>query len=39
MADGYRVFFVSDCSGGMSAEAHENAKERLALANARTVRG
>jgi hypothetical protein len=44
--DGYRVFFVSDCSGGMSVEADEDAKRRLvqgrsdahqlALANART---
>jgi nicotinamidase-related amidase len=34
LADGYRVFFVSDCSGGMSMEAHEDAKTRLAQAGA-----
>jgi nicotinamidase-related amidase len=37
MADGYRVFFVSDCSGGMSAEAHEDAKTRLVQAGATPI--
>jgi nicotinamidase-related amidase len=26
LADGYRVFFVSDCSGGLTVESHEDAK-------------
>jgi len=26
IAEGYRVFFVSDCSGGTSVEAHQDAK-------------
>src|SRR6185503_2611161 len=29
LADGYRVFFVSDCSGGLTVESHEDAKRRL----------
>jgi nicotinamidase-related amidase len=37
IADGYRVFFVSDCSGGMSAEAHEDAKLRLVQAGATPI--
>jgi nicotinamidase-related amidase len=37
MADGYRVFFVSDCSGGMSVEAHEDAKTRLVQAGATPI--
>jgi nicotinamidase-related amidase len=37
MADGYRVFFVSDCSGGMSVEAHEDAKRRLVQAGATPI--
>ena len=37
MADGYRVFFVSDCSGGMSVEAHEDAKKRLVQAGATPI--
>jgi nicotinamidase-related amidase len=37
MADGYRVFFVSDCSGGMSTEAHEDAKDRLLQAGATPI--
>lgn len=37
LADGYRVFFVSDCSGGMSVEAHEDAKLRLVQAGATPV--
>jgi hypothetical protein len=31
-AGGYRAFFVSDCSGGMSVEAHQDAKTRLVQA-------
>jgi nicotinamidase-related amidase len=37
IADGYRVFFVSDCSGGMSTEAHEDAKTRLVQAGATPI--
>ena len=37
LADGYRVFFVSDCSGGMSEEAHEDAKTRMVQAGATPV--
>ena len=37
MAAGYRVFFVSDCSGGMSVEAHEDAKTRLVQAGATPI--
>lgn len=27
--DGYEVYFVADCSGGVSAEAHEEGKRRM----------
>lgn len=37
MADGYRVFFISDCSGGLSQEAHEDAKARLVQAGATPI--
>ena len=37
MAEGYRVFFVSDCSGGTSVEAHEDAKSRLVQAGATPI--
>ena len=37
MAEGYRVFFVSDCSGGLSVEAHEDAKARLIQAGATPI--
>lgn len=37
LAEGYRVFFVSDCSGGMSVEAHEDAKKRLVQAGATPI--
>lgn len=32
--EGYQVFFVSDCSGGLSVEAHEDGKSRLMAAGA-----
>jgi nicotinamidase-related amidase len=35
--DGYRVYVVSDASGGMTREAHEDAKARLALAGVPSV--
>jgi nicotinamidase-related amidase len=34
LADGYTVFFVSDCSGGVSREANEDAKQRMVQAGA-----
>src|SRR5437879_8344075 len=37
LADGYRVFFVSDCSGGLSVEAHEDAKRPLVQAGATPI--
>jgi nicotinamidase-related amidase len=37
VAEGYRVFFVSDCSGGMSVEAHEDGKARLVQAGATPI--
>ena len=37
MAAGYRVFFISDCSGGMSVEAHEDGKTRLVQAGATPI--
>jgi nicotinamidase-related amidase len=37
MAEGYRVFFISDCSGGMSVEAHDDAKARLVQAGATPI--
>ena len=32
--DGYTVHFVSDCSGGVTTEAHEDAKQRMVQAGA-----
>jgi nicotinamidase-related amidase len=37
LAEGYRVFFVSDCSGGTSVEAHEDGKARLVQAGATPI--
>ena len=37
LGEGYRVFFVSDSSGGMSIEAHEDAKTRLVQAGATPI--
>lgn len=37
LADGYEVFFVSDASGGVSAEAHADAKVRMAQAGAHPI--
>jgi nicotinamidase-related amidase len=33
--DGYSVYFVSDCSGGVSPEAHEDGKRRMVQAGAK----
>jgi len=35
--DGYSVYFVSDCSGGVSNEAHEDAKRRMEQAGANGI--
>ena len=32
--DGYEVYFVSDCSGGVTKEAHDDAKVRMTMAGA-----
>ena len=37
LKDGYEVYFVSDCSGGASVEAHEDAKARMVQAGARPI--
>jgi len=37
MAEGYRVFFISDCSGGITEEAHKDAKDRLVQAGATPI--
>ena len=37
LAEGYRVFFVSDASGGTSQEAHDDAKTRLVQAGATPI--
>ncbi|MFI6060096.1 isochorismatase family protein [Streptomyces sp. NPDC051286] len=37
LKDGYEVFFVSDCSAGVTREAHEDAKIRLTMAGARPI--
>jgi nicotinamidase-related amidase len=35
--DGYTVYFVSDCSGGVSQEAHEDGKRRMVEAGANGI--
>lgn len=37
LKDGYEVYFVSDCSGGSTIEAHEDAKTRMAQAGAKPI--
>jgi nicotinamidase-related amidase len=32
--DGYTVYFVSDCAGGLTQESHEDAKQRMVQAGA-----
>ncbi len=39
LKDGFEVYFVSDCSGGMSVEAHQDAKDRMIQAGARPMSG
>src|SRR6266850_1242131 len=35
--DGYDVYFVSDCSGGVTQEAHDDAKVRMTMAGAKPI--
>ena len=35
--DGFQVFFVSDCSGGVTKEAHDDAKVRMTMAGAKPI--
>jgi nicotinamidase-related amidase len=37
LKEGFDVFFVSDCSGGITTEAHEDAKARMVQAGARPI--
>src|SRR5438445_1749174 len=35
--DGYDVYFISDCSGGVTKEAHDDAKVRMTMAGATPI--
>src|SRR5882762_6851227 len=35
--DGFDVFFVSDCSGGVTKESHDDAKVRMTMAGAKPI--
>jgi nicotinamidase-related amidase len=37
LRDGFEVYFVSDCSGGLTVESHEDAKARMVQAGAKPV--
>jgi len=37
LKDGFDVFFVSDCSGGITPEAHEDGKARMVQAGAKPI--
>src|ERR1700752_4651863 len=37
LKDGYEVYFVSDCSSGVTQEAHDDAKARMTQAGARPI--
>ena len=37
LKDGYEVYFVSECSGGATAESHEDAKARMTQAGAKPM--
>jgi len=37
LGDGYTVYFVADCSGGVTQEAHEDAKQRMVQAGANGI--
>jgi nicotinamidase-related amidase len=35
--EGYEVFFISDCSGGVTPEAHDDAKVRMTMSGAKPI--
>jgi nicotinamidase-related amidase len=37
LKDGFEVYFVSDCSGGLTTESHEDAKARMMQAGAKPI--
>jgi nicotinamidase-related amidase len=37
LKDGYDVYYVSDCSGGSTKEAHDDAKVRMTMAGAKPI--
>jgi nicotinamidase-related amidase len=37
LKDGYDAYFVSDCSGGITQEAHDDAKVRMTMAGAQPI--
>ena len=37
LKDGFEVYFVSDCSGDVSKEAHDDAKVRMTQAGAKPI--
>jgi hypothetical protein len=37
LEEGFDVYFVSDCSGGVSREAHDDAKARMLQAGAKPI--
>lgn len=37
LKDGFEVYFVSDCSGGVTKEAHDDAKLRMTMAGAKPM--
>lgn len=37
LAEGYEIYFVSDCSGGLSMEAHNDAKQLMIQAGAKPI--
>jgi nicotinamidase-related amidase len=37
LKEGFEVYFVSDCSGGITREAHEDAKLRMTMAGAKPM--
>ena len=37
LKEGFEVYFVSDCSGGITREAHEDAKVRMTMAGANPI--
>src|SRR5258706_10213711 len=37
LKDGFEVYFVSDCSGGITTEAHDDAKDRMMQAGAKAI--